>query len=158
MKKRTWLMGILCGFALTVSACSKSEEAGSTGTTTGEQATQAETASKPEEDPLAKKGKAAFIQLQCNTCHMHPTAGKNYPDLRGLYGKTVKLKDGSEVVADEAYLEESIRYSNKHIVAGYEPSMPDYSHLKDDQVKSLVPYIKSLKDEKPEFGHQGSAQ
>lgn len=89
---------------------------------------------------------------------MHPTAGKNYPDLRGLYGTKVKLKDGSEVEADEAYREESIRYSSKRIVAGYEPSMPDFSHLKDEQVKALVTYIKSLKDEKPEFGHQGSTQ
>lgn len=157
MRHTLWMV-LFCAFVITMSACSKSEEAGSTGTTLSEQTAPAEAASPPEDDTLAKKGKVTFLQLGCNTCHMHPTAGKNNPDLRGLYGTTVKLKDGNEVVADEAYLEESIRYTNKKIVAGYEPSMPDYSHLKDDQVKALVAYIKSLKDEKPQFGHEGQGQ
>jgi mono/diheme cytochrome c family protein len=29
--------------------------------------------------------------------------------------------------------------------------MPSFAHLKDDQVKALIAYIKSLKDEKPVF-------
>ncbi|OYT73706.1 MAG: hypothetical protein CFK49_01165 [Armatimonadetes bacterium JP3_11] len=102
-------------------------------------------------DPEAAKGKLVFVQVGCNACHMNPTVGKDYPDLRGLYGSQVKLKDGSTVVADEAYLRESILNPNKHLVAGYPPSMPPYNYLKEEQVNQLIAYIKSLKDEKPEF-------
>ncbi|MEN3000956.1 MAG: cytochrome c [Armatimonadota bacterium] len=99
----------------------------------------------------AKKGRALFKLLGCDTCHMNPTTGKNYPDLRGIYGKKVRFKDGSVAVVDDAYLRESILQSNKRILAGYEPAMPDFSHLKEEQVRQLIAYIKSLKDEKPEF-------
>lgn len=102
-------------------------------------------------DPEAAKGKLVFVQVGCNACHMSPAVGKDYPDLRGLYGSQVKLKDGSTVVADEAYLRESILNPNKQIVAGYPPSMPPYNYLKEEQVNQLIAYIKSLKDEKPEF-------
>ncbi|MFN7018543.1 MAG: c-type cytochrome [Fimbriimonadales bacterium] len=62
-----------------------------------------------------------------------------------------RLKDGSTALVDDEYLKESIRYSNKRIVAGYEPAMPDFSHLTDEQVRQLIAYIESLKDEKPQF-------
>ncbi|MCX7992032.1 MAG: cytochrome c [Fimbriimonadales bacterium] len=102
-------------------------------------------------DPEAAKGKLVFVQTGCNACHMHPATGKDYPDLRGLYGSQVKLKDGSTVIADDAYLRESILNPNKQLVAGYPPSMPPYNYLKEEQVNQLIAYIRSLKDEKPEF-------
>lgn len=102
-------------------------------------------------DPEAAKGKLVFMQVGCNACHMNPAVGKDYPDLRGLYGSQVKLKDGSTVIADEAYLRESIVAPNKKLVAGYPPSMPPYNYLKEEQINQLIAYIKSLKDEKPEF-------
>jgi cytochrome c oxidase subunit 2 len=102
-------------------------------------------------DPEALKGKLLFAQLGCNTCHMNPTTGKDYPDMRGLYGKTIRLADDSTVKVDDAYLYESIKESNKRIVKGYKPAMPSFAHLKDDQVKALIAYIKSLKDEEPVF-------
>ncbi|MCS7301112.1 MAG: cytochrome c [Fimbriimonadales bacterium] len=102
-------------------------------------------------DPEAAKGKLVFVQTGCNACHMSPAVGKDYPDLRGLYGSQVKLKDGTTVTADETYLRESIVNPNKQIVAGYPPSMPPYNYLKEEQINQLIAYIKSLKDEKPEF-------
>jgi cytochrome c oxidase subunit 2 len=117
-----------------------------------------ETATKPAEtkpeapkDSEAAKGKLVFIQTGCNACHMNSAVGNQYPDLRGLYGSQVKLKDGSTVVADEAYLRESITNPNKVIVAGYPPTMPPYGYLKEEQLNQLIAYIKSLKDEKPEY-------
>lgn len=102
-------------------------------------------------DPQALKGKILFAQLGCNACHMNPATGKDYPDLRGLYGSTVKLRDGSTVKVDDAYLRESLVDPNKRIVAGYQPSMPSYSYVKEEDLQALIAYIRSLKDEKPEF-------
>jgi|GEM_PF-797074 len=103
---------------------------------------------------LAAKGKLVFVQVGCKTCHMNPATGNMYPDLRGLYGSQRKLKDGSTVVADEEYLRESIVNPNAKLVAGYAPVMPPYNYLKEEQVQQLVAYIKSLKDEKPEYVKQ----
>lgn len=116
-----------------------------------EPAKETTSASATATDPEAAKGKLVFMQTGCNACHMSPAVGKDYPDLRGLYGSQVKLKDGSTVVADEGYLRESIVNPNKQIVAGYPPSMPPYNYLKEEQVNQLIAYIKSLKDEEPQF-------
>jgi cytochrome c oxidase subunit 2 len=66
-------------------------------------------------------------------------------------GRQYALLTAQPPRVDEAYLYESIKESNKRIVAGYSPAMPSFAHLKDDQVKALIAYIKSLKDEKPVF-------
>jgi len=103
------------------------------------------------DDPEAKKGMVLFVQQGCNACHMNPVSGKDYPDMRGLYGARVKLADGSEVVADDAYLKESIINPNKQVVWGYTPSMSSYSYLKEEQIRQLIAYIKSLKDQPPVY-------
>lgn len=118
----------------------------------GETATQpAETKPAAATDSEAAKGKLVFLQTGCNACHMNSAVGNQYPDLRGLYGSEVKLKDGKTVIADEPYLRESIVNPNKQIVAGYPPTMPPYGYLKEEQINQLIAYIKSLKDEKPEY-------
>ncbi|MEN3000869.1 MAG: c-type cytochrome [Armatimonadota bacterium] len=155
---RRWWMVLGTGVvALTLSAslisCGRQETTGAGGVVpkSGE-TSKSPTASKPSTtDPEALKGKILFAQTGCNACHMNPATGKDYPDLRGLYGSTVKLRDGTTVKVDDAYLRESIVDPNKKIVAGYQPSMPAYSYLKEEDIKALIAYIKSLKDEKPEF-------
>ncbi|MCS7301379.1 MAG: cytochrome c [Fimbriimonadales bacterium] len=140
----------LVGVALLFAACGNQTAPATNGAAETETKSQATASAKPT-DPEAAKGKLVFMQTGCNACHMHPTVGKEYPDLRGLYGSQVKLKDGSIVIADEAYLRESITHPNKRLVAGYAPMMPPYNYLKEEQINQLVAYIKSLKDEKPEF-------
>lgn len=97
---------------------------------------------------LAAKGRLVFLKNGCNACHM---AGNNQlgPSLYGLYGSEVKLKDGSTVIANEAYLRESIVEPTKKLVAGYSPVMVAYK-LPEEELNQLVAYIKSLKDQKPE--------
>lgn len=139
--------------ATILTACGNQTTPTTNGAAETKPAEPTKTAAKSEKsmDPEAAKGKLVFVQTGCNACHMHPAMGKDYPDLRGLYGSQVKLKDGSTVIADEAYLRESILEPNKKLVAGYPPSMPPYNYLKEEQVNQLIAYIKSLKDEKPEY-------
>ena len=70
----------------------------------------------------AAAGEALFTQKGCATCHQ-PQGGALGPSLVGLYGKPVTLQDGSEVVADEAYLRESIlnpdRQDGRRLPAGH---------------------------------------
>jgi cytochrome c oxidase subunit 2 len=67
------------------------------------------------------------------------------PALIGLFGSQVKLADGATVVADEAYLRESILNPQAKLVAGYQPLMPTFQGLvTEEQLLQLIAYVKSL--------------
>ena len=70
--------------------------------------------------------------------------------LDGLFGKTVQLQNGETIVADEAYLRESILNPPAKIVAGYQPIMPTFQGLvTEEQLLQLIEYIKSLTARSP---------
>ena len=64
-------------------------------------------------------------RLGCITCHTGRSDAR-CPRLEGLFGTEVQLKDGSVVVADEAYIRESILDPRAKIVSGFEPVMPAF--------------------------------
>ncbi|NTV62995.1 MAG: c-type cytochrome, partial [Oscillochloris sp.] len=98
----------------------------------------------PFDANLATKGEQLFTNLGCVACHQDNGLGLG-PRLRGLYTHQVTLADGSTVIADEAYIQESILNSTAKVVKDYNPIMPAYKgQLKDDEVKQLIEYIKSL--------------
>jgi cytochrome c oxidase subunit 2 len=96
------------------------------------------------EGSLAENGKLLFEQLACSNCHKDDNSGR-CPSLVGIFGKEVPLAGGAKVKADEAYLRESILQPQAKVVAGYEPVMPTFTGLvNEDQVVQLLEYIKSL--------------
>ena len=97
-------------------------------------------------DPVVA-GEKLFAEKACSTCHLGNGTGRA-PSLNGVYGGTVRLADGSTVTADEAYIRESILFSNAKIVAGYQPLMPSFQgQLTEEQILSLTAYIKSLQSQ-----------
>jgi cytochrome c oxidase subunit 2 len=97
-------------------------------------------------DPVVA-GQKLFVEKACNTCHLSDGSGRA-PSLNGLYGAKVLLADGSTVVADEAYIRESILDPKAKIVAGYQPLMPSFQgQLTEEQILSLTAYIKSLQSQ-----------
>jgi cytochrome c oxidase subunit 2 len=96
------------------------------------------------ESSLAARGQRAFQDLACHTCHMSNAQGRG-PVLDRLFGGQVTLADGSTVVADEAYLRESILRPQAKLVAGYQPIMPTFQGLVNEEALiGLIEYIKSL--------------
>src|SRR5437667_2342805 len=77
------------------------------------------------EGSLGQQGEKIFQQLGCNTCHRSDSQARG-PNLAGLYGNPVKLKDGSTVIADEGYIRESVVNPNTKIVAGFDSVMPTF--------------------------------
>ena len=76
---------------------------------------------------LSEQGEKLFTQNGCSTCHLLDQQGR-CPILRGLYNKPIQLNDGRTILADDAYLRESILQPNAKIVAGFEPNiMPNFS-------------------------------
>jgi cytochrome c oxidase subunit 2 len=93
---------------------------------------------------LAARGEALFRRLGCSGCHT-PGAMVRAPSLAGLYGSLVPLADGRIVRADAQYIHDSIMLPNRDIAAGYEPIMPPFGKLIDEeQVVQLQAYIQSL--------------
>src|SRR6202048_842448 len=69
-----------------------------------------------EANPLIA-GEKLFAEKACITCHLSDGKGRA-PSLNGLYGRQVLLADGRTVLADDAYVRESILQPNAKLVAG----------------------------------------
>lgn len=96
-----------------------------------------------EETPGAA-GSRLFQSLGCSGCHA-PNATVRAPLLEGIYGKPVPLASGDFVIADEAYIRDSILLPQRQVVAGYAPVMPPYQgRISEEEILQLMAYIKSL--------------
>jgi cytochrome c oxidase subunit 2 len=89
-------------------------------------------------------GEKLFTELNCITCHRPDSAGRG-PVLAGIFGRPVQLATGDTVVADEAYVRDSIMSPAARVVAGYQPVMPTYQgQVSEEQLIALIVYIQSL--------------
>ena len=85
-----------------------------------------------------------FRRYACDSCHRVDSTARA-PQLAGLFGKDVRLKDGATVHADENYILESILQPNEKVVAGYQPIMPTFQgQMSQEEALSLVRYIRGL--------------
>lgn len=105
------------------------------------------TVSEAEGDVSIERGQQLFTQNGCQACHSVDGTPMIGPTMAGLFGEDVELDDGSIVTADEEYLYESITEPGASVTAGYANVMPAFGHLSDDDINSLIEYIKSLEDE-----------
>jgi cytochrome c oxidase subunit II len=65
--------------------------------------------------------------------------------VNGLFGSRVTLANGETVVADNAYIRESVLNPQAKIVAGFPPIMPTFQgQVSEEQLLALTEYIKSL--------------
>lgn len=112
----------------------------------GETATaiSAQATADADPNPSASRGEKLYTQIGCSGCHSLTGAKGIGPTWKELFGEEVHLSDGSVVVADDAYLEESIKFPANKIVEGFKPGMPDFK-LSDKQIRDLVAFIKTIK-------------
>jgi cytochrome c oxidase subunit 2 len=104
-----------------------------------------ETGGGDKDLPPAERGGQLFVKMACNTCHSTDGTAMTGPSLKGLFGKQVTLASGGSVAADENYLRESITNPAAKVVQGYQPVMPVFKGLLDQQqIDALVAYLKSL--------------
>jgi len=93
---------------------------------------------------MSARGEQLFQQMACSTCHVNDGTGRG-PSLLGVFGSTVKLSTGQAVKADETYVRESILTPQAKLVNGYQPIMPTFQGLVNEEgVLSLIEYVKSL--------------
>jgi cytochrome c oxidase subunit 2 len=116
--------------------------------------TQAAAASAAAQTPEGR-GKQLVAQYGCTSCHSVDGSSTGIaPTWKGLYQSQVKLSGGTNVapgavvIADEAYLVESIVNPSAKIVDGFQDNvMPKTfgTTLSQSQINDIVAYIESLK-------------
>lgn len=99
---------------------------------------------------MVELGQKLFEQYGCVTCHVLDQQGR-CPSLRNVFGHSVQLEDGRTVLADEAYIRESILNPNAKIVKGYKHDiMPVFmGQINEEGLLQLIVYIKSLAPTNP---------
>ena len=94
---------------------------------------------------LAQRGERLFSELACNTCHVGDGSGRG-PSLHNKFGTQEQLANGSVVNIDESYVRESILTPQRKVVAGFQPVMPTFQGLvNEESVMALIEYVKSLR-------------
>jgi cytochrome c oxidase subunit 2 len=107
---------------------------------TKQSAIAAEAAKTPE-----GQGQLLTVRNGCIGCHSVDGAKMTGPTWFGLYGSTVPLTDGTTVVANDAYISESILAPKAKEVAGFSPTvMPPFT-LSETEISNIIAYIKTLK-------------
>jgi mono/diheme cytochrome c family protein len=104
------------------------------------------------DEALAQKGQQLYTQYGCVACHsVNGQAGVG-PSFKGVYGHTVRLTDGTQVLADDAYTRESIAQPNAKIVNGFSSgvmlgaiggNLPEITQQAN--LDALVEFIKSVR-------------
>jgi cytochrome c oxidase subunit II len=95
---------------------------------------------------IVARGFDLFRRYGCSGCH-DPGSTVHAPDLRGLLGRTIHLQDGRSLVADEAYIRDSVLLPKKDVVAGYAPIMPSFAgQVSEDELVAIIEYIRSTGD------------
>jgi cytochrome c oxidase subunit 2 len=98
---------------------------------------------RAEDSPVAA-GAKLFQDLACITCHRQGSQGRG-PVLTNVFGHEVELQGGAKVIADEAYIRESILNPTAKLVNGFQPIMPTFQGLiTEEQLLQLIAYIRSL--------------
>ena len=100
-------------------------------------------ASAGDDLPLPELGLKTFGAKACLGCHTVDGAAGIGPSMKGLFGRTETLADGTTVEVDENYLRESILVPAAKVVEGFQPIMPPIP-LTDREVEGLIEYIKTL--------------
>jgi cytochrome c2 len=107
-----------------------------------------------EATPVTVEEGARLSELMgCVACHSTDgsTLGKVGPTWKGIFGSQREIggKNKGKVLADEAYLRESIKEPTAKFVKGFEKSdagMPSYEGvISDAQIEALILYLKTLK-------------
>jgi cytochrome c oxidase subunit 2 len=93
----------------------------------------------------AVAGQQLYQSLGCVSCHGANGEGGRGPALVGLFGSKVSLVNNQTLIADEAYIRESIENPSGKVVMGFNPIMPTFQgQVTPEQLIQIMSYIKSL--------------
>jgi cytochrome c oxidase subunit II len=106
---------------------------------------------------MVRQGEIAAAAHGCLRCHTTDGTEHIGPTWAGMYRSSVPLEDKSYVIADEAYITESMMDPMVKVHRGFRPVMPSYLGLiEPPDTAAIIEFIKSLRDVTPVPGSGGS--
>ena len=107
--------------------------------------------SRGVDEPPAAYGAKLYERRGCKSCHSIDGTRLVGPSYKGSYGTMRDIVGGGQVKVDENYIRESILNPKAKVAieqgVAYQPVMPSYKgQLSDDDIYSLIEFIKSLGD------------
>ena len=105
-----------------------------------------EATKRADNAPPSVRGKRLYQTMGCIQCHSIDGSKIVGPTWKDMFGATQPMSDGTQVLADEAYVKESIRTPAAKIHAGYPNAMPPFPEaaLNERDVNSIVAFMKSI--------------
>ncbi len=99
---------------------------------------------------LAAVGERVAAERGCLRCHTLDGSPHLGPTWRGVYGARITLTTGETIVADDAYLTESMMDPQVKLRAGFPPIMPSYlGVLTAPETAALLELYRSLRVDGP---------
>lgn len=99
---------------------------------------------------LREQGRRVAAEKGCLQCHTLDGERFTGPTWLDLWDSVVPLSDGTTVIADDAYLTQSMMEPDAKIVETYAPIMPAFQgQLSPLEVGALLEFIKSLRTDAP---------
>jgi cytochrome c oxidase subunit 2 len=101
---------------------------------------------RPRNSDMITVGRQLAASQGCLKCHSIDGSAHIGPTFVDLYRANVELADGTSLIADEAYLTESMMDPRAKQVRGFALIMPSYAdRLGPGETAALVEYIRSLR-------------
>ena len=94
-----------------------------------------------------ERGQEIANSFGCAGCHTITGEVTQGPSWLDLFGKTETLNDGTEVLVDEAYVQESILDPSLKLVQGFDALMPTFSTLTDADIQDIIAFMRTLSEE-----------
>ncbi len=94
-------------------------------------------------DAIAQRGQEISTEEGCIACHTVDGSLGVGPSWLGMIGRIEALDDGTNVIVDEEYFRESIRYANRKMVEGYPRVMPSYL-MEEEEFVALLAFARRL--------------
>jgi len=96
---------------------------------------------------LAEVGELLYNRQGCAVCHSLDGSAIIGPTFQNVYGFEFLTTDGSTIVADDAYIKESILNPNASIIDGFLPVMTSYDGiLGDREIEAITAFLKTLSE------------
>lgn len=96
-------------------------------------------------------GRELMMAEGCISCHSTDGSLVAAPSLKDIWGRNVTvIENGREkaIISDKNYLTESILEPEKQVVKGFDPIMPPYAHLTQEQLAQMLEYMQSISGDK----------
>jgi cytochrome c oxidase subunit 2 len=96
---------------------------------------------------LPEVGEFLYNRQGCKACHSLDGSKLVGPSLKNVYGFEFQTTTGQTIVADDAFIKESILEPNATVIDGYQPVMTPYAGiLGDREIEAIIEFLKSISD------------